>query len=272
MNMSAKQLLIHLVSYQMSEANCERIIRRIGELYDLNALMPAGGGTPTLPVGARGEWDESEHPRADDGKFTHGNGGTTNNRVDKASVPTAPDRVFREHNEEVLRKGDLDEGVRVFKKKPTKHNRDKDDETIREHRRRAKEGRSVEDCRRAQNEAHEAYRKAKKKGSADVDKLRDDWMESKRETKRAEKNEREFKDASRRVKHYNQLAADVEDEIDEIEEKYGVAPNRPLEFTEDEDGDYDRQRYKELLKERKRLDKITSAVFDEDGESDGGEE
>ncbi len=258
--MNAREKLLTLITYHCSNETAARILGRLDQFARAGYTMVAN------------EWDEAKHPRADDGKFAENGGGATNNRTDRASVPTDRDRVMRERNDETRLKIDFDDAMRVFKKKPTKRSRDRDDATVAEHRRRAKEGRSLEECRREQSRAHDAYRRAKSENAPDVAKRRDEWMESKRETKRAEKNEREFKDASRRIRHYNELAAEIEDEIDEIEEKYGVEQFQPLKWPETQDADHDRERYGQLLKERKRLDKITSAVFAEEEDENDDEE
>lgn len=260
--MTAREKLLTFITHYVNNETAAKILER------LDQLLRNGYSITTAACTIASKWDESKHPRDDDGKFAE-NGGSTNNRTDRASVPTDRDRVMRERSDETRLRLDIDDAVRVFKKKPTKRTRDTDDATVTEHRRRAKEGRSLDDCRRRQTLAHDAYRKAKKERSPDVAERRDEWMESKRETRRAEKNEREFKDATRRIRHYNELAAEVEDEIDLIEEKYSVEQFQPLRWPETQDADHDRERYAELLRERKRLEKITSAVFDdEDGEED----
>ena len=259
--MTAREKLLTFITHYVNNETAAKILER------LDQLLRNGYSITTAACTIASKWDESKHPRDEDGKFADGGGGR--NTVARVIGNSDHDRVMRERQAEF--ETTLDEAARVFKKKPTKRTRDEDDETVTEHRRRAKEGRSLEDCRRRVKLAREAYEKAKKKRSPDTAERRDEWMEAKRETRRAEKNEREFKDASRRIRHYNELAADVEDEIDLIEEKYGVEPFKPLRFPESEEGDYDRDRLNKLLRERKRLDKITSAVFndeDDDEEED----
>jgi len=214
-----KVALILKIARELTDVQCEMILHRI----ESNPTLLAN-----KLVKCANEWDESEHPRDENGMFvSSSSGAASDNYTQKEAeqwskaghkIPKSKEITQKKHEIEKVKK-DLEkfghnEDIRKF-----------DEEKL----------------VKLQRELAEMIRDAKMEKRIGIEQKHDERIASEKKKKQE------------MVKRFQ----DVEDEMDEIEEAYGDRDKGVgFKWPETQEADEARKRYRQLRRERDKLDKM----------------
>lgn len=227
-----KEKIICLIATHLSEENCESIYNKVQSFLLARSALEQDCNYLALANSAG--WDESKHPRADDGKFTHGQfKSQTQRRQMIKDIDDAKENYSR--RKEAMREKTYKNLLGMPTVSPRKLDED--------------EAKEYENLTR-RIEMLEAHKKG---------------LEQDIRTADNENTPQNHKKHSKMAKEYREN----DDEIDALQEYYHTSEGE-VKFTDDEQGKSDAKKYRKLLRRQQELTKrINWDLVDDEEDSDG---